>query len=65
MSLKQCILTILILILMIVSQGCTLLEVCVVKVTTVQLSPNVTTNDDIDVTTGKVNLEVLKNEKGK
>jgi len=50
---------------MIVSQGCTLLEVCVVKVTTVQLSPNVTTNDDIDVTTGKVNLEVLKNEKGK
>ena len=42
-----------------------MLEVCVVKVTTVQLSPNVTTNDDIDVTTGKLNLEVLKNESGK
>ena len=65
MTLKQCIFAILITILIILCQGCTLLEVCVVKVTTVQLSPNVTTNDDIDVTTGKLNLEVLKNESGK
>jgi len=56
-------------ILIILCQGCTLLEVCLVKVVTVELSPNVSTNDDIDVTTGKVNLEVnrevLKNERRK
>lgn len=65
MSLKQFFTILFLTILIMLCQGCTLLEVCVVKVTTVQLSPNVTTNDDIDVTTGKVNLEVLKNEKGK